>query len=382
MKVVHLSCVAPPEIGGIGRVALKETTLLRARGIQASLVAPEPKNEPKQDSAFVHRIKPILRVGNASILPGLKKQLASADIVHLHYPYYGVAEPLLLQADAFPPIVVTYHMDATADGWKGLAFAAHRFLLQDQLLKRAAAVIVSSFDYAGRSAVKRFFRAHPTRVREIPFGVETEWFSPGPSMRERFAVPPNHTVFLFVGGLDRAHAFKGVNELLTAFTHMPNDTNLLIVGDGDLRRDYEERSRELGIYPRVHFLGRVDNSALRDAYRAADIFVFPSTSRAEAFGMAPLEAESTGLPVIASDLPGVRTVVKQGETGLLVAPKDPIALQQAMLRLYEDVGLRHELGERARQHALGFTWDHHIDELLDVYHTCLAKAHRPTSREV
>ena len=70
------------------------------------------------------------------------------------------------------------------------------------------------------------------------------------------------------------------------------------------------------------------------------------------------------------DLPGVRTVVKQGETGLLVQPKNAEELQSAMLRLHEDQSLRESLGESARHHALPFTWDRHIDQLIQLYEGC------------
>ena len=131
MRIVHLSCVAPPEIGGIGRAALKEVAMLRSRGFQAELIAPEMVTETTDralESGFVTRIKPLLRLGNASILLGLRNALKKADIIHLHYPFFGVAEPLLLGSRDLPPIVITYHMDAIAGGVKGMMFGCHRLL--------------------------------------------------------------------------------------------------------------------------------------------------------------------------------------------------------------------------------------------------------------
>jgi len=371
MKVVHLSCVAPPEIGGIGRSAAKEVSLLRARGIQAQMIAPESEiTDRQQESATLKRKKPIFRFGNASILPDLKNDLKQADIIHLHYPFYGVAEPILMQADSLPPIVITYHMDAIAPGLKGAVFALHRKLIQPMLLKSAKTVIVSSYDYAKRSGIKSFFKKYPARVKEIPFGVETDLFAPADADRSRFMIPDEATAFLFVGGHDRAHAFKGIAELLEAFQELPDSTHVLIVGDGDLKETYESDSEARGLRNRVHFLGRLDQKTLIQAYQASDVFVFPSTSRAEAFGLAALEAESCGKPVIASDLPGVRTVVLHGETGLLIRPGDPIDLRRAMMKLHDDATLRRELGARARTHAETFSWDRHIDALIDVYENC------------
>lgn len=374
MKIVHLSCVAPPEIGGIGRAAMKEVTMLRARGIHADLVAPEPSSHAKRaelrEHSFVKRLKPFFRFGNASMFRGLRAQLSRYDLIHLHYPFFGVAETLLIASKNLPPIVVTYHMDALAPGLKGAVFALHRTLIQPLLLPRAKAVIVSSYDYAKRSSIRRFFSKNPSRVRELPFGVDTERFRPGPSSRERFLIPERAITYLFVGGLDRAHAFKGTHLLLEAFSRLPQEAHLLIVGDGDLRGEYEDRARSLGVISRVHFLGRLDEESLIQAYNTADIFVFPSTSRAEAFGLAALEAEACGKPVIASDLPGVRTVVRQGETGLLVQPGDSADLQRAMSRLFSEREFRLKLGEGARRHAEHFSWDVHTDELMRIYEHC------------
>jgi len=370
MKVVHLSCVAPPEIGGIGRVAAKEVSLLRARGIQAELIAPDAPNQTIADTTITKRLRPVLRFGNASILPGITQYLQKADIIHLHYPFYGTAEMVLMTSKRLPPIVVTYHMDALAPGLKGAAFALHRTLIQPMLLSRARAVLFSSFDYAKKSGAKRFFQTHMTRVKEIPFGVDTELFSPGGGNRARYMIPEEATIYLFVGGLDRAHAFKGITYLLDAFAHLPDTTHLLIVGDGDLKEKYEAYASRLNIRARTHFLGKLDKKSLIEAYRTTDIFMFPSTSRAEAFGLAALEAEACGKPVIASDLPGLRTVVLHGQTGFLVQPKSSEALQPVMLRLHEDATLRHKLGAHARTHAETFSWDAHIDSLIDVYEDC------------
>ncbi|MDP3793691.1 MAG: glycosyltransferase family 4 protein, partial [Candidatus Uhrbacteria bacterium] len=229
-------------------------------------------------------------------------------------------------------------------------------------------MLVSSFDYARHSSLQPWFTANPSRVREIPFGVDLDSFSPGPDARHRFQLPIGAPTLLFVGGLDQAHAFKGLTDLFQAFCRLDSAAHLLIVGDGDLKFTYEERTRVLGIASRVHFLGRVDDETLRDAYRGSDVLVLPSTNTAEAFSLVALEAGACGTPVIASDLPGVRTVVRHGETGLLVPPKDHAALVSALERLLSDRDLRQTLGRAAHDFVTkNFSWDKHVDELIEVY---------------
>ncbi len=371
MKIIHLACVAPPEIGGIGVAAMREVSGLRAVGEDATLIAPEVANHNStnvnHDRSFLHRVKPLFRFGNASMLTGLRDQLKRADVIHLHYPFYGTAEPILMSARNLPPIVVTFHMDATAKGWTGWMMNLHRWLIQPWILPSTKRVLVSSFDYARQSSLRNFFRKHPERVEELPLGVDTHLYSPGPSRRERFLVPEDAPCVLFVGGLDAAHAFKGVELLLEAMTKLDAKTHLLIVGDGDRRVFFEDLARTKGIAERVHFLGRIDDASVVDAYRTADVLAFPSTSAAEAFGLVALEAQACGKPVVASDLPGVRTVVKRDETGKLVPVGDMLALSSALRDILSDAELRERLGRQARVHAEAYAWDRHIDRLREIY---------------
>jgi glycosyltransferase involved in cell wall biosynthesis len=195
-----------------------------------------------------------------------------------------------------PPVVMTFHMDALPVDWKGWLLSLHRLFIQPLLVRKMERVFVSSLDYARQSSLRSWFASHPERVLELPFGVDTDFFSPGPKTRERFSLPESCPVMTFVGGMDTAHAFKGVEELLSAFALLHGDAHLLLVGDGDRRTAHEERARALGVASRTHFLGRVDRETLRDAYRTADLFAFPSTSGAEAFGLVALEAQACGVP--------------------------------------------------------------------------------------
>lgn len=366
MRVAHVACVAPPDIGGIGSVALREVSGLRARGVEATLFAP-PSRDESQDRSFVKRVPAAWRVGNSSWLKGIIPLLQGFDVVHLHHPYFGTEERILLASSVLPPIVMTFHMDAKAHGLEQVPIALERVFLQNALLAPVKKLFVSSFDYAASSSVKGMLRRDPSRFAELPFGVDLDRFSPGPSVKARFAVPDDAPVVLFVGGLDKAHAFKGINELLEAFAQLDTQAHLLIAGDGDLRASYEEKSRGLGIDRRTHFLGRVDDMTLVDAFRSADVFAFPSTNAAEAFGLVALEAQACGVPVVASDLPGLRTVVRQNESGLLVKPGSISDLAQALYRVLSDTAFRQRLASHTVEQARRFGWDAHLDGLQKVY---------------
>jgi glycosyltransferase involved in cell wall biosynthesis len=135
-----------------------------------------------------------------------------------------------------------------------------------------------------------------------------------------------------------------------------------------LRPSYERLAVSLGLQDRVRFVGRLNDVDVPLFYRSLDLCVFPSTSSAEAFGLVALEAQGCGIPVIASDLPGVRTVIQDGKTGLLVKPNDKRALAQAIDEILRDPDRRRLMGERARQNVLErFTWSKHMEGLMGVY---------------
>ncbi len=160
---------------------------------------------------------------------------------------------------------------------------------------------------------------------------------------------------LFVGALDEQHYFKGLNVLMAALVDVPG-ARLTVVGGGDLLEHYRSEAKRLGLAERVEFAGRVSDENLPGYHRAADVFCVPSVDRSEAYGIALLEAESSGLPCVTTALPGVRSVVRDGETGILVKPKDPAALAVALNMLLNDDVLRKKMSENARAFALSRTW--------------------------
>src|SRR5438093_13296696 len=95
-------------------------------------------------------------------------------------------------------------------------------------------------------------------------------------------------------------------------------------------------ANSMGVADRVRFLGRVSEENLPKVYAACDVFVLPSVSRLEAFGIVALEAMSTGKPVIVADIPGVREIIEDGRDGLLADPVNPRDLAEKIRRLLSD----------------------------------------------
>lgn len=371
MKIAQVVSTYPPYHGGMGNVAFAYTERLRARGENVHVFTPRFEAPPLDDPEYVHRVPSPLSIGNAAVTPSLFKRLSGFDVVHLHYPFFGGAEPAIVRKALRhdQALVVTYHMDTHASGLKGFLFEAHRRALFPWLMARADRILVSSMDYAKNCALTELNVPNALLV-ELPFGVDTERFHPGaePAWRAKLNLGEDPTI-LFVGGLDSAHAFKGVHVLLEALARLKDvPWKALIVGDGDLRVTYEENARALGLDGRVQFLGSVSNEDLPALYRVSQLHVLPSVSRGEAFGLVALEAAASGVPSVVSDLPGVRSVVLHKETGWRVPAGNAPALGDALRALLSDRGLRENLGLAARARALrDYAWDPLMDRLQQVY---------------
>ena len=228
-----------------------------------------------------------------------------------------------------------------------------------------------SKDHAAHCRLAPIFLNRWQDIVEVPNGVDVELFNPGvdgTTIRQHYNIPNDALVILFVGGLDRAHHFKGVVYLIDAFTLIPDQKALLmIVGDGDLRQQFEQLAALSGVADRVIFTGVVPNEELPPYYTAADIFVLPSFPP-ESFGIVLIEAMACGLPVIAHDIPGVRSVVDDKGNGLLMQPGNKAALVKSIEYLLADPEIRKDIGINAREKAEAkYTWSNAASKLVDIY---------------
>jgi len=373
MRIAQVVSTYPPYAGGMGAVAAEYTDRLRVRDHDVDVFTPwyEPvENDPD----YVHRMRTGLRYGNAACLPSLYRALSDYDIVHLHYPFFGGALPVALarRIKRRWGLVMTYHMDAVADGWKGTVFRAHARTLLPYIARSADALLASSRDYAQTSDLAHVSGALD-RLEALPFGIDPERFFPGDesALRARFDIPNDAPVILFVGGMDTAHAFKGVPVLLDTLERITTEGwHAVLVGSGNLRASFEADAARRNYTGTVHFAGYAPSTELPAYYRMANVHVFPSTARAEAFGLVALEAAASGIPSIASDLPGVRTVVQDQKTGLLVPPRQIAPLAEAITHLLTDSATRLKMGNTARTRVEAeFAWSPLMDRLENIYQT-------------
>jgi glycosyltransferase involved in cell wall biosynthesis len=297
--------------------------------------APAPGEIPDPGKVVVHRIDPLLQIGNAPLIPALRR-VEGFDVVHLHYPFIFGSELTLLgrlrRRRRAQALLVHYKNRLVGGGPRGVLFELYERTVAPALIRASDRVCVLSDEHARSVAyLRRTAEREPSKLIEMPNGVDTALFCPGDSdLRERLGIDRDAVVAAFVATLDRAHHFKRLDLAIDGLA-MVDDMHLLVAGGGELVEGFRARAAAAGVGDRVHFLGAVPHAALPDVLRAADLFLL-TTEPPESFGIVLIEAMSTGLPVIATDYPGVRAVVDEA-TGTLVPEGDPEAVAAALREL-------------------------------------------------
>lgn len=349
-----------PHGGGLERYAHQVAAGLARQGHRVTMLGHGEGRAPPTGPNFeALAIKPSVKLSNTPLSLALRQEARRilreehVDAVHVHTPVPGVAELVAHAARrAGVPYVVTYHAGVLAapKGILSVAARLHRLGPERRMLKRAAGRLAVS-PYVARAV---FGRLSSTLA---PPGVDTDRFRPvAPAVPGRI---------LFVGGVDRAYAWKGLATLFDAFERLAPfhpEAHLRIVGSGDLVHHYRARAERAGWRERVHVQERVDDDALAREYSRASLVVLPSTSPAESFGMVLAEANACARPVVASDVGGIPSLVRHGENGLLAPPGDAPALADAISELLLHASRAREMGRHGRERILKeFRWENTIE---------------------
>ncbi|MCW2616812.1 MAG: UDP-N-acetylglucosamine [Frankiales bacterium] len=310
------------------------------------------------------------------------------DVVHSHYWLSGQVGWLAAERWG-APLVHTAHTLAKV---KNLALAdgdapepLRRVVGEQQVVAAADRLIANTADEA-RELVD-LYGAEADRVVTVAPGVDLEHFRPGEATntsnpaRERLGIPADAVLLLFVG---RIQPLKAPDVLLHAAAEMlRRDRSLrsrLVVavvggpsGTGLLEPTaLQDLAHELGIADLVRFeTPQGGRDRLRDWYLAADLVAVPSHN--ESFGLVALEAQACGTPVVATDVGGLRTTVRDGVSGLLVPGHGAGQWAAALTRALDE---RARLSRGAVEHAAGFSWGTTASGLLTTYRDALAERAR------
>lgn len=379
-KIAHIICTYPPYRGGMGKVAREDARQLVRHGYDVTVFTPWykylqtlPRSE-NDNGVQVRRLTGWLQFGNAAVLPGLLWSLRKFDIIHLHYPFYGATISSILAKLLWrKPLVVHYHMDNIAGGIKGSIFQLWRYLILPQVLKVATKIVVHSQDYAFNCQSSWWFRHWHKKIVVIPNGVDTKFYHPVIDLAAKMKNKPRQ--LLFVGALDKAHYFKGLPVLFNALHNLQqSDWRLAVVGNGDMADYYRELAKRFRLEDKINFHHEVSDEQLRDFYSHSYLTILPSTTSGEAFGIVLIESMACQTAVVATNLAGVRSVVKDEQTGSLVPPNDEEALRVKLDYLLDQEALVEEMSMRACQQAKNkYDWNIIGKQLDKLYADLLNK---------
>jgi phosphatidylinositol alpha-mannosyltransferase len=272
------------------------------------------------------------------------------EVIHVHEPLTPSTSMLATFAST-APVVATFH--AFAERSRLMELAAP--ILRTVHRRIAASIAVS------QAAADFLARAIPGEVEIVPNGVDVERFArpqpPAPGL-------PDGRIVLWVHRLDPQKGFPIAVRAFGRLAAEVDGVHLVVVGDGrdrdaiGLLSDADRRQ--------VVMLGSVPNDDLPPYHAAADVFVAPATGQ-ESFGIVLVEAMAAGVPVVATDIPGYREVVRDGVEGLLVPPDDANALAAALRRVLDEPGLASALGTAGRERARTYSWDVVTPRLESIY---------------
>jgi len=274
------------------------------------------------------------------------------DVAHIHEPIVPLIGFDALMSSGELPLVGTFHTyseNPISNGIGAVAMGGRR-----RMNRLHARIAVSE---AAAWTAKRFYGGH---YRIVPNGVRV-----GPAVPAEAAKGEEPLRILFIG---QAVERKGLPVLLRAFEalreHVP--ATLTLVGAGP-----EEIAPMLLDDRGVRALGKVSEERKQAELAQAEVLCAPSL-RGESFGMVLTEAFAASTPVVASDIPGYRDVVRDGVDGVLAAPGDALALAEALRALALDPVRRLAMATAARERAERFSWSHVAEEIADVYEQAIA----------
>ena len=371
MRILVASGTWYPDRNGVARVATEVGRRLADRGHEVTALVPRVAGLPSEEhegSLTVHRVIERgfvpLTVKDGIETTRHARRLGAFDVLVAHGPTTAIG----LSRSRIPaPLLLVYHASHSRE----LRFTRPRLpwgqervvaylnepitaMLERVGIRRSSRVLILS-EYS-RSLLMADHPDQSAKIRRVPGGVDTKWFSPGDGMRAarmRLGLDPRRRLLVTVR---RAEPRMGIDQLLRAVRILASDkVNLAVVGGGLLTNEFRRLSSELGISAQVSFLGRVPEEELPDWYRAADVFVLPTVAY-EGFGMVTVEALASGTPVVGTPVGATPELLEPLDPRLVARGSDPdslaVAIRDALTFIDDD------FRARCRTYALAhFDWD-------------------------
>ncbi len=273
-----------------------------------------------------------------SFVSNFSKIVDGFDVVNIHAPIFEAGKLAEVAKKNNKRLIVTYHCDLDMKGALSKIVEKVYYHSIRKALRSADSIVVNSMDYMHNSRVKEF----SDKAKEIILPIEAKNFRHEKGFKKLYGIPENFEVIGFLGRITRE---KGLEYLVSAMPKIfekRKNALLVIAGEGkkvaggkkeSAKVKIIKLSKKLGIENRMIFLGFLHEKNKNKFYSACDVFVVPSISSLESFNYTQVEAMLCGAPVITTNLPGVRTVVKRTKAGIVVPIKDSSAIADAAIEI-------------------------------------------------
>jgi len=320
LKVLHVSKYYYPHKGGIESFVkdLVSSSYYR-QNVNADVVY------CGKNRSFTERLigfKVNFNIGKQPVSFGqirwMLRNMKNYDVIHFHYPNPLLGLVLLSSAK---PIVIHWHCDIVVGGLLKIINSPFDYLLR----RRARKIIGTSPDYIQFSPFLQKFKA---KLSVVPIGIDLNRLR---KIGTQDNLPFSHDM-IYLLCVGRLTEYKGFSYMLSAMLELPENYVLDIVGDGDKLKELLSLIAKNGLEKRVRILTNVSDSELAAYYERCTVFILPSITRNEAFGIVQLEAFFYGKPVVSTSIEGsgVSWVNKDKETGLVVEPENAKELSRAI----------------------------------------------------
>jgi N-acetyl-alpha-D-glucosaminyl L-malate synthase BshA len=363
IKIIMIIPAFPPKfLGGTEIAGYNIVKYLAKRGhnvhvmTQANL---EPFKESKGEKFYVHSIQFIKLPFFGLLLFWLKVlfilQKLKPDIIHAQTIDMGVGG-LLAKIFLKKPYVVYGRGGDVYSSWMFKNF------ISKIIIKNANAVFALTEDMK-----KEMTKIYKRDIIVIPNGIDILKFKnlSKRNIRRIMNIPIDEKIIIFVG---RLKAVKGIEYLIKAMEIIQQKNGkakLMIVGDGAEKEKLETLVDKLNLNKNVMFIGKISNEDIPKYLIMSDIFVLPSLR--EGFPNVILEAMASGLPIIASNVGGIPEIIKNGENGFLVEPKNPEMIAEKILMLFENNELRKIIIEKNKEDVKRYSWEDITEKLEENY---------------
>ena len=400
---VHTSPLDQPGVGDAGglNVYVVETAKrLAQQNIGVDIFTRRTSSSVKNESILFDGVK--VKQITAGPFEGLTKQSLPSQLCALSA---GVLREEALQKEGYYQLIHSHYWLSGQVGWVAserwnvpLVHSMHTMAkvknsslaiddspeptereIGEQQVVDAANQLVANTESEAQDLI-HLYGADTNNVSVVNPGVDLDLFSPGDQLiaRKELGIPQDAIVFTFVGRVQPLKApdvlIKAAHQFINDHPNLRNKVRVVICGGlsgSGLNRPESLVSlvKELDLLENVIFLAPSSREKLTSVYRASTLVAVPSYS--ESFGLVAIEAQACGVPVIATNVGGLKTTVADNKSGLLVNGHDPRTWAQVLAQLSLDDAELKKLQIGARQHALNFSWDKTVSGLINVYEKAL-----------